>query len=83
MANLPEQLVHEPHKITPIEQQLYNFNPGEAYPLPIVNFESTAKFARETLHNHLKTEACRIENFRILKKHVKLKQQKGTQQLTD
>lgn len=83
LANLAEQLVHEPHKITPIEQQLYNFTPGEAYPLPIVDFESTAKFARETLHNHLKTEACRIENFRILKKHVKLKQQKGTQHLTD
>lgn len=49
LAALPAQLIHEPWKLTEIEQKEYNFIPGNTYPLPLVNHETTLREAKQRL----------------------------------
>lgn len=49
LKELPDHLIHEPWKMTAMEQGLYQFKPGMNYPERIVLHEDTAKFAREKL----------------------------------
>lgn len=62
--------LHEPWKLTPIEQELYNFRLGENYPNAIVNVEKTRKFSSDILWNLKKRENVKKENKRILAKHL-------------
>ncbi|MCW6038491.1 DASH family cryptochrome [Spirulina subsalsa FACHB-351] len=43
LANLPPHLVHEPWKMTQLEQQLYGVRLGEDYPKPMVDFMASVK----------------------------------------
>jgi deoxyribodipyrimidine photo-lyase len=45
-ADIPVNLIHEPWKLNPIEQQFYNCEIGKDYPEPIVNIEETRKIQR-------------------------------------
>ncbi|MGY6561481.1 MAG: FAD-binding domain-containing protein, partial [Luteibaculaceae bacterium] len=74
LAVLPSNLVKTPWAITQMEQVLYGFTPGITYPLPIVDIEKTTKNTRDKFAEILKSKACMLENQRILKKHVRLKQ---------
>lgn len=49
LRDLPEHLIHRPWEITPLEEGLYNFVPGQTYPNPIVPLEESMRFAREKL----------------------------------
>jgi deoxyribodipyrimidine photo-lyase len=49
LAHLPEHLVHRPWEMTPLEQGMYAFIPGENYPQPIVSLQESMKEAREIL----------------------------------
>jgi deoxyribodipyrimidine photo-lyase len=71
---LPPELVQKPWEITPMEEQLYNFNLGVNYPEPIVDIEKTTANTRNKFAQILNSKACLAENKRILKKHVRLKQ---------
>lgn len=75
LAQLPNELVHEPWKITAMDQLMYGFD-GSTYPQPIVDIEKTAAFAREVIWDKMKSGDTQLENKRILKKHVKSKQRK-------
>lgn len=37
LSNLPEQFIHEPWKMTPLDQQTYGVRIGEDYPAPIID----------------------------------------------
>ena len=52
--DLPLHLIHEPWKITPMEEAMYDFGYGVSYP-KIVNIEETGKYAREKLWGTLKS----------------------------
>jgi deoxyribodipyrimidine photo-lyase len=70
LAELETPFVHEPSKMTFMEQQMSGFIIGENYPAPIVNIQETRKRASDILW-HMKDENTVIEeNFRILKKHT-------------
>lgn len=76
LKNVPSKLIHEPHKLTLIEQQLYDCEIGKHYPAPIVNIEATRKKASEIVWSFRKNEDVKIEGKKILAKHVNLSKSK-------
>jgi deoxyribodipyrimidine photo-lyase len=70
LKDVPGSLVHEPHKLTLIEQSLYNCEIGKHYPQPIVNVEETRKKASDIVWAFRKNKEVKVEGERILNKHV-------------
>ncbi len=70
LKDVPAHLVHEPWKLSLIEQSLYSCEIGKDYPAPIIDLEATRKYASDIVWGYRKTEEVRIEGDRILQKHV-------------
>lgn len=70
LKNIPIQFIHEPWKMTPIEETLYGFRIGIDYPKPIVNPENARKKASDYFWNIKKSEEAKKDNKRILKIHT-------------
>ncbi|MDX2173429.1 MAG: deoxyribodipyrimidine photo-lyase [Bacteroidota bacterium] len=70
LKHIPPHLIHEPWKLSLIDQQLYNCEIGKDYPLPIVDIEVTRKNASDIVWNYRKNDAVKMEGKRILQKHV-------------
>ena len=70
LANVPIALIHEPYKMTTIEQQMYGCIIGKDYPAPIVDNEKAGKHARDILWKLKGNGKVRAEKKRILAKHV-------------
>jgi deoxyribodipyrimidine photo-lyase len=70
LKNVPTNFIHEPWKLSLIEQQLYSCNIGKDYPLPIVDIESSRKYASDIVWSFRKQSTVKEEGNRILKKHV-------------
>ena len=47
LKDVPAHLIHEPHKLSLIEQQLYLCEIGKDYPYPIVDVEASRKIASD------------------------------------
>ena len=73
LKDIPANLIHEPWKLSSIEQQLYNCTIGIDYPLPIVDIEQTRKAASDVVWSIRKSSKVKQEGNRILKKHVNAK----------
>ena len=71
LSKIPSDLVHEPWKLTEMEQSLYDFCPGKDYPLPVVDFLATAKQSLVKIFSLRKTESVQVENKRIKKLHIR------------
>lgn len=67
---VPDEFIHEPWKLTPLEQEMYNFKPGLHYPKPLIDPESSWKKASERLWSLQKNEKVITDAKRILKKHT-------------
>jgi deoxyribodipyrimidine photo-lyase len=71
LKNCPQAFIHEPHKLTLMEQELYQCKIGEGgYPLPIINLELNTKLAKDRLWGHRKKEEVKNENEKILRRLV-------------
>jgi len=70
LKNIPANLIHEPWKLSLIEQQLYKCEIGSNYPFPVVDIEETRKYASEVVWSFRNSGAVKEEGKRILKKHV-------------
>jgi deoxyribodipyrimidine photo-lyase len=70
LKDLPSCFIHEPWKMTLMEQHLNNVIIGEDYPHPIVDIEATRKKASDIVWSFRKNEDVKIEGNRILQKHV-------------
>lgn len=70
LKNIPSALIHEPHKLSVIEQEMYGCIIGKDYPFPIVNVEETRKKASDIVWSFRKNDEVKEEGKRILKKHV-------------
>lgn len=70
LASLPLPFQHEPWKLSPLEQQFYNFEMGKDYPTPIVDFAKASQHARDTLWSFQKDPLVQQENARIIQKHT-------------
>jgi deoxyribodipyrimidine photo-lyase len=72
LNQIPGNLIHEPWKLTPIEQNFYHFRVGIDYPEPIVDHEAEASKNKKILSDILKSEKAKQEIKKILKKHHRL-----------
>ena len=72
LAKVPVHLLHEPWKLSAFDQQLYDCELGKDYPLPIVELESTRKFASDLVWGHRKETEVNEEGKRILQTHVNI-----------
>lgn len=70
LASLPIEFIHEPWKMTLMEQQLYGVELGKDYPKPIVDLEQSGKAARDKIWGHQKHPAVLKEAGRIVAKHT-------------
>ncbi|MDG1040009.1 MAG: deoxyribodipyrimidine photo-lyase [Polaribacter sp.] len=70
LANVPTEHIHEPWRMTAMEQVFCNVSIGKDYPLPIVNLEESARVAREKIWGHKKHPAVLKERTQILQAHV-------------
>ena len=70
LQHVPAHLIHEPHKMTTIEQQLYQVEIGKHYPAPIVDVEESRKKASDIVWAFRKNDDVKTEGKRILAKHV-------------
>lgn len=73
LANIPEEFIHQPWKMTAIDQTLCNIIIGKDYPNPIVDLEASGKAARTSIWSHRNNEAVRKENYRIIATHTRKK----------
>ena len=73
LANLPTNFIHEPWKLTPMEESMYDFEYGINYPKKIVEIEQTGKHARDKLWSTLKSHPSKINSKKILKRHTSRK----------
>lgn len=70
LKNVPAHLIHEPWKMSLLEQSFYEVMIGKDYPSPIVDIEETRKTASEKVWSFRKTKEVKTEALRIVKKHV-------------
>jgi len=70
LKNIPSTLIHEPWKLSAIEQALYECSIGKDYPAPIVDVEASRKHASDIIWRFRKSPAVKAEGKRILKKHT-------------
>jgi deoxyribodipyrimidine photo-lyase len=73
LREIPAHLIHEPWKLNAFEQEIYNCKIGVDYPDPIVDLESTRKYASDIIWGKRKEVATKLEGIRILNKHVNQK----------
>ncbi len=66
----PPAFLHEPWKMTAMEQEMYGFHLGVDYPEPIIEVEQAHRAAREQIWAHRKLPEVKKEGERILKRHV-------------
>jgi deoxyribodipyrimidine photo-lyase len=70
---VPSKLIHEPWKMSNLEQEMYQVIIGKDYPYPIVDIEESRKKASEIMWSFRKNKAVKDEGIRILQKHVNIK----------
>jgi len=69
LAAVPDAYVHEPGRMTPIEQDLYEFHIGKNYPAPIVDLAEAARRAKLRHFPLRKTDLVQAEAQRIEETH--------------
>ncbi|MBB6001945.1 deoxyribodipyrimidine photo-lyase [Arcicella rosea] len=70
LKNCPLAYLHEPWKMTTLEQDFYGFHLNIDYPLPLINFEENTKIAKERIWGHHKTDEVKASKKQILEKHT-------------
>lgn len=70
LANCPKEHIHEPWKITPLEELTISFRYGTDYPVRIVDHVTASKEARQKIWGHRKEKLVKEEKKRILDRHV-------------
>lgn len=70
LKNIPNEFIHEPWKLSELDQALYQVKVGIDYPFPIVDVESSRKLAADKIWGIRKTKLSKEEGSRILRKHV-------------
>jgi deoxyribodipyrimidine photo-lyase len=70
LKTLPEEMVHTPWDLTPMEASVYDFEIGKTYPTPIVDLQKARKYATSSLWPLSKSAPVRKVGKRILAKHT-------------
>jgi deoxyribodipyrimidine photo-lyase len=70
LDKVPEAFMHEPWKMTAINQLFCEVSIGEGYPLLTVDLQESAKLARDKIWGQKKHPAVQKEKIRLLNTHV-------------
>ena len=70
LKKVPNEIVHTPWEVTPLERDVYDFKIGKTYPKPIVDLQKSRKHAASSLWPLSKNALVRKEGKRILAKHT-------------
>ncbi|MGR3809234.1 FAD-binding domain-containing protein [Jiulongibacter sp. NS-SX5] len=70
LKNIPLQNIHEPSKITQLEQMSIGFELGKDYPFPIIDQKVNRKEASTKLWGMKSKKSTKKESKRILEKHT-------------
>lgn len=73
LRNVPENFIHEPWKMTNLEQELYGVKLGIEYPFPIVDVETAGSLARDKIWGHRNHPLVQTESKRIVLKHTSIR----------
>lgn len=76
LSNVPLIHIHEPWKMTAMEQTFCGVTIGKDYPQPIIDLQESARLARDKIWGHKKHPAVIKEKARILNTHVKRRKRK-------
>ena len=71
IAQLPNELIHTPWLLAPLEMQMYGLELGVDYPLPVVNIEDSGRKARDLLWRWRSRAEVKREKSRILNRHTR------------
>lgn len=71
LKEVPTEFIHEPWKISPMEQEMIGFRIGEHYPAPIVDLKESAAKARKKVWGHRAHPKVKEEKLRILAVHTR------------
>jgi deoxyribodipyrimidine photo-lyase len=71
LVNVPVNHIHEPWKMTALEQSYCGLIIGENYPSPIIDLQESGKQAREKIWGHRKNASVKKESKRIVAKHTR------------
>jgi deoxyribodipyrimidine photo-lyase len=71
LNNVPTSFIHEPYKMSLMDQTLCDVFIGKDYPAPIIDLETAGKFARTAIWSHRKNELVKQENERIIYTHTR------------
>ncbi|MEM6801652.1 MAG: deoxyribodipyrimidine photo-lyase [Bacteroidota bacterium] len=71
LKNLPQEHIHEPWKMTTMEQEFHQFYVGKDYPIPLVDLEASGRKAREKIWGHRENPLVKKEMARILVTHTR------------
>ena len=66
LSKVPIALIHEPFKMSLMEQEITGVIIGKDYPFPIVDVDQAGKVARKNIWGHKNNEIVKQENKRIL-----------------
>jgi len=70
LKNIPQIFIHQPWKMTMLDQQFCNTFIGKDYPEPIVDLKESRKFASDILWKMKDHPLVKKESYRILAKHT-------------
>jgi deoxyribodipyrimidine photo-lyase len=70
LTKVPANIIHEPYKLSIIEQQMYGCEIGKDYPAPIIDLEASRKKASDIVWTFRKQADVKTEGQRILATHV-------------
>lgn len=70
LAAVPTAHIHEPWKMTELEQQFYGIRIGRDYPEPIVDLAESGRLAREKIWGHREHVLVQQEQQRLLRVHT-------------
>ena len=73
LEKVPVAFIHEPWKMSAMEQTFCNVYIGEQYPFPIIDLQQSAAKARDKIWGHKKHPAVQKEKKRLLDTHVNKK----------
>ena len=69
LSNVPDKHLAEPHKMTSMEQTLFECQIGTDYPSPIVDHKTQYKIARDRMHSLKKLPQTREASQQVFQKH--------------
>lgn len=74
LAHIPVHFIHEPYRMTLMDQQFHGFVIGKHYPTPIVDIETSGREARTKIWAHRNHDMVKTANKRILLTHTRRKE---------